>query len=113
METTGTIKSIAETRVVSEKFKKREFVLTVIDNQFEETILFQLSQDRCDILNNSHVGDKVKVHFNLRGRGWTRPADGQVLVFNSLDVWKVEAIEAAASTAAAQLPVDPGTGLPF
>ena len=75
---------------VSEKFKKREFVLTDNAQSYPQTILFQLTQDRCSFIENAKVGDEVTVHFLLKGREWKNP-QGEIKFFNSLDVFKVEA----------------------
>ena len=74
---------------VSEKFKKREFVLTDNAQSYPQTILFQLTQDRCSLIESANVGDEVTVHFLLKGREWKNP-QGEIKFFNSLDVFRVE-----------------------
>ena len=95
METTGKLHTIFETKQVSERFTKREFVLELTDNpKYPQTVLFQLTGDRCAQLDNFKVGDEVMIDFSLRGREWRSP-NGEVKYFNSLDVWKVEPARAA------------------
>lgn len=89
METTGTIKVIEATQVVSDKFKKREFVLTTGDT-YPQHVSFQLTQDKVELLANYQVGDKIKVQFNLRGREWNGPQG--VKYFNSLEAWRIESV---------------------
>lgn len=91
MELTGTIKQIGVIQQVSEKFKKREFVLTDNSSQYPQHILFQMTQDKCALLDSYQVGGQLKVHFNLRGREWTSP-QGEVKYFNSLEAWKLEGV---------------------
>ena len=87
---TGSIKVINETVQISEKFKKREFVVTDNNNEmYPQDIMFQAVQDKCDVLDAYNVGDTVEVSFNLRGREWTNP-QGEVKYFNTLDAWRVE-----------------------
>lgn len=86
---TGTIKAINDTVQVSEKFKKREFVVTDNDEMYPQDIQFQLAQDKCDVLDAYNVGDSITVSFNLRGREWTNP-QGEVKYFNTLDAWRIE-----------------------
>ena len=74
---------------VSEKFKKREFVLTDNAQSYPQTILFQLTQDRCSLIENAKVGDEITVHFLLKGREWKNP-QGEIKFFNSLDVFRIE-----------------------
>lgn len=88
-ELTGSVKLVKDTQVVSEKFKKREFVLTDDSSQYPQYISFQLSQDNVEKLDGVKVGDRITVKFNLRGREWTSP-QGEVKYFNTLDVWFVQ-----------------------
>lgn len=93
-ELKGTLKVIKPTEVVSEKFRKREFVVTENSSQYPQLISFQCAQDKCDLLNNFSEGQDVKVSFNLRGREWAGK-DNVVKYFNSLDAWKIEALSNA------------------
>lgn len=96
MEATGKLHAIFDTKQVSERFTKREFVLEIVDGKFPQTVLFQLTGDRCASLDELAVGDEVRVEFNLRGREWRSP-QGEVKYFNSLDVWRIEPARGAAS----------------
>lgn len=93
----GTVKVKNDTQQISEKFKKREFVVTDASGNYPQDISFQLTQDRTDQLDNVNVNDMVNVSFFIRGREWTSPK-GEVKYFNSLDVWKVEKAGNAAPT---------------
>lgn len=88
---TGFLKVKNQTRQVSEKFKTREFVLTDDAAQYPQTISFQLTQDRCQLIEGAKVGDEITVHFLLKGREWKNP-QGEIKYFNSLDVFRVEKI---------------------
>ena len=95
IETTGKLHTIFETKQVSERFSKREFVLEMTDNpKYPQVVLFQLTGDRCTQLDNLKVGDEVRIDFSLRGREWHSP-QGEVKYFNSLDVWKIEPMRGA------------------
>ena len=90
IEVTGKLHTIYETKQVSERFSKREFVMEMADNpKYPQTVLFQLTGDRCALLDDHKVGDEVRVEFSLRGREWRSP-QGELKYFNSLDVWKLE-----------------------
>ncbi|HLP53723.1 MAG TPA: DUF3127 domain-containing protein [Fluviicola sp.] len=91
----GTLKVKNDTVQVSEKFSKREFVLTDASSMYPQDILFQLTQDKCNLLDAFNVNDQVEVSFNLRGREWTSP-QGEVRYFNTLDAWRLEKVGAAA-----------------
>lgn len=92
IEATGKLHTIFETKQVSDKFTKREFVVELTDNpKYPQTVLFQATGDRCSQLDNLRVGDEVRIEFSLRGREWRSPS-GEVKYFNSLDAWKVEQV---------------------
>ena len=95
METTGRIHALMETQQITERFRKREFVIELGDNpRYPQLVLFQMTGDRCENLDGFSVGDEVKVEFSLRGREWKSP-QGDIKYFNSLDVWTLERTGAA------------------
>jgi hypothetical protein len=96
IEAIGKLHTIFATKQVSERFSKREFVLELADQKFPQTVLFQLTGDRCSQLDQLQVGDQVRVDFSLRGREWRSP-QGELKYFNSLDVWKIEPVRAQQS----------------
>jgi len=101
MEVTGILKVKFDTNVVSERFKKRDFVLTVEPGSpYPQHVTFQLVQDKVSILDSFNVGDEVKVLFNLKGREWTSP-QGEVKYFNTIDAWRMEKVGAGQSQAPA------------
>ena len=90
-EITGTLKAKFDTQVVSDKFKKREFVLTTEGNTpYPQFISMQVTQDRCDLLDKYNEGNELKVSFNLRGREWNGPQG--VKYFNTIEAWRIERI---------------------
>ncbi len=90
IEITGKIHAIYEAKQVTERFRKREFVLELADNpKYPQYVLFQMTGDRCEGLDGFKVGDEVRVDFSLRGREWKSPK-GEVKYFNSLDVWTID-----------------------
>ena len=93
---TGSLKVIKETVQVTEKFSKREFVVTTKDD-YPQEISFQLAQDKCSLLDSFGLGKEIEVSFNLRGREWTDP-QGEVKYFNTLDAWRIEAVGGASVT---------------
>jgi len=86
---TGSVKLIHATAQITEKFSKREFVVTDTTSQYPQDILFQATQDKCSLLDQFQAGDQVEVSFNLRGREWTSP-QGEVKHFNTIEAWRIE-----------------------
>ena len=114
-ELKGVLKVINDTNIISEKFKKREFVLTDDSSDYPQDIALQLTQDNCDKLNNVSVGDRLLVKFNLRGRAWNDPKTGKDRYFNSLDAWFIQKQDENASPTPAPVDMneDDSDGLPF
>ncbi len=84
-EITGKLFKKFETEQKTQSFSAREFVLEVNDSNYMQLLKFQLTQDRCGLLDPFEEGREVKVHFDLRGREW----NGKY--FTNLNAWKLEA----------------------
>ena len=90
MEVIGTIKLINSTQnICANNFKKREIVVTTDEENYPQPLSLEFTQDKCDLLNNFQVGQRVKVSLNLRGREWINP-QGEAKYFNTLQGWKIE-----------------------
>jgi hypothetical protein len=101
MEVTGQLKVKFDTQKVSDKFQKREFVLaTDLSTPYPQFVSFQVTQDKCSMLDTFNQGDEIKVQFNLRGREWNGPQG--IKYFNTLEAWRIEKVAAGSSSAPAQ-----------
>jgi hypothetical protein len=102
MEVTGQLKVKGEVQQVSDKFKKRDFVVTVDPtSQYPQHISIQLTQDKCNLIDSFNLGDELKVHINLRGREWKSP-QGEIKYFNTIEAWRIEGQTKGASAPVAQ-----------
>jgi hypothetical protein len=106
-EVTGKLLAKYDTQTVSDRFKKREFVLELTEdingNTYTNYAKMQLVQNKCELLDRYKEGDMVKVNFNIKGNRWER--DGKVNYITNLDAWRIEAATAGSqghSMAAAQ-----------
>ena len=112
----GEIKVIGDTVQVTEKFKKRAFVLIDDSSQYPQFISFQLGQDNCELIDGFQVGQRIEVNFNLRGREW-KDKNRIIKYFNTLDVWRL--VYEESSTETPPIPTllesdeDDGETLPF
>mgnify|MGYP003327119064 CR=1 FL=1 len=97
LEVTGKLIAKYDVQQVSEKFKKREFVIELAEeingNVYTNFAKMQLVQNKCDIIDRYNEGDQVKVSFNIKGNRWER--DGKVNYITNLDAWRVESANAA------------------
>ena len=89
MEIKGKIKKISETTEISDRFRKREFIIEYSNNpEYPQFIQFEMVQDRCEFLDQFKEGQQVEIFFDLRGREWTSP-QGEIKYFNTLQAWKI------------------------
>jgi hypothetical protein len=94
-ELTGKLIEKFDITQVSDTFKKREFVIERVENtsggmEFTDQIKFQLTQDRCGLIDSMDINDEIRVSFNIRGRRWVK--DDRVSYFTNLEAWKIEKI---------------------
>lgn len=82
-EIEGTLHKIFDIESKSSSFQTREFVITT-EGTYPQFVKFQLTQDKCSIIDGCQEGEKIKVSFDLRGREW------QGKYFTNLNAWKVE-----------------------
>lgn len=101
MEVTGQLKLKYDTQKVSDKFQKRDFVLaTDLSTPYPQFVSFQVTQDKCTMLDSFNQGDEIKVQFNLRGREWNGPQG--IKYFNTLEAWRIEKVSDGQSSTPAQ-----------
>jgi len=100
MELKGKVHEIGALQQVSETFKKRDLIIEYAENPtYPEYIRFEALQDKTALFDSLKTGDDVEVSFNLRGRPWTDKT-GKVSYFNSLVVWRINALTNSAGAAA-------------
>jgi hypothetical protein len=93
LEIQGTIHVISKEQQVSEKFRKRDFVLHVANEtnpQYDDFIQLQMSQDKCNKLDEVEVGYEVKVFVNIRGKEYSKKDGSGMGYFNTLEAWKID-----------------------
>lgn len=84
----GILKRVGNIETVgTNNFTKRTFVIETKE-RYPQSLEFQLTKDRVDIVDVYHIGEEMEVHFNLRGRDWTNP-QGEIKTFNTLECWKL------------------------
>ncbi len=96
----GKLHKIFDTEQKSEKFRAREFVIEVNDGKYPQMVKFQLTQDKCEAIDEHSEGQQITVHFDLRGREWNDK------YFTNLNAWRIESAEAGTSAAPPQSDAD-------
>lgn len=94
----GTVKVVGELQQISEKFSKRELVITETAGQYPQHIPVEFLQDKTSLLDPFAAGDEVTVTCYVNGREWTG-RDGVTKHFLSLKGDRIERMGAAAPNA--------------
>lgn len=104
LEVSGKLIAKYETVQVSEKFKKREFVIELTEeingNNYTNFAKFQAVQTKCDMLDRFNIGDAIKVSFNVKGNSYVDKKDGSTKYITNLDSWRVESAGVASTSTA-------------
>jgi hypothetical protein len=106
-EIEGKLHKKFETESKTPTFQAREFVIVISEDNYPQYIKFQLTQDRCALIDDYEEGKPIKVHFDLRGREWNDK------YFTNLNAWRLEKVDTAPEEKNApakgdpQLPVEP------
>lgn len=73
---TGRVAEVYQILRVNERFRKREFVIEHKDatggQAYVDFIKFQLTQDKCEIIDETWLREEVTVTFNIRGNKWEK-----------------------------------------
>lgn len=79
----GRIHKIFDTEQKTATFQAREFVIEVQEGQYPQMVKFQLTQDKCSLVDDYREGEQVVVDFDLRGREWNDK------YFTNLNAWRI------------------------
>lgn len=103
-ELTGKLAAKMEIVQRSETFKTREFVIEKTEDingrSITNYIKFQCVQDKTTMPDRFHLGDDVKVFFNIKGSRWSK--DGREGYITNLDAWKMETVKMNATGASGE-----------
>jgi hypothetical protein len=92
-----------DTQKKTETFSTREFVIETLET-YPQFIKFQMTQDKCALLDDYAENSMVKVNFDIRGREW----QGKYLT--NLNAWRLEKVGSNAAPTAEAMPVDEAFG---
>lgn len=93
MNIQGKLTEVYDEKQITDKFKKREFVIEYAENaQYPQFIKFELMQNNCDLISEFKKGEFLDVHFDLKGKPWTNK-EGVTTYFTSLNAWKIQRAE--------------------
>ena len=81
---------------ITENFQKRNLIVEYAENpQYPQFISFEVTQKRCDYLDDLNPGDLVEVTFDIKGRKYQK--NGETRYFNSLQAWRISKFDSLPS----------------
>jgi len=89
----GIIVEIGREEKKSDKLKIQTLVIRTND-EYPQYIVFEAANAKCDLLKSLFVNEVVTVHFDMKGKPWSKP-DGGTKYFQSNSLWKID-VESAA-----------------
>ena len=93
MQAEGKLIEKTETVQVTDRLKKKEFVIEITERIKDITITsyarFTLLQSRCDIIDPYRLGDNITVSFNLKGY---KTKDEKPKYCNVLEAWRISPV---------------------
>jgi len=93
-EIEGVVKVVEDMQTFDSGFTKREFVVTT-EEDYPQDVKLECVKDRCSLLDNVSVGDRVMAAFNLRGNEY----NGRYYV--NLQAWRLSKLEDGSNAKAA------------
>jgi single-strand DNA-binding protein len=102
-DATGKLKVIFDTQTFPSGFTKREFVLTIGDENYPQDVKFELIKDKCTWLDNFQQDQEVTVSFDIRGNEYKDK------YYVNLNCWKIVGAGQGAAPSQAAAPAAPAT----
>ena len=88
-QVSGEIIEIYDVKIISDNFKKREFILKHAPNpEYPDYLKLEVVQNKTDLLDKYKVGQEVVVDINLKGKKWEKGEKSGY--FNSLQAWRIQ-----------------------
>ena len=108
---TGTVHSIGDVQIITEKFSKRDVIvqhdeLATNGQTYIQHIMVEATGSSLDFWDDVGIGDTVSVRCRIRGKLYNRRDTGLESSFTSLSGWRVDVIERAGP------PLDKSTSAP-
>jgi hypothetical protein len=84
IEIKGTVKVLNLTEQVTDKFAKKEVIVTIDqDSKYPQDISIQAINDKISLLDSVEVGDSVTMKVNINGK------ESKGRYYNSLTLWTI------------------------
>lgn len=91
-ELNGTLHDVTPTQQITDKFKKRDFILEIPNGNYTDHIKCELTQDSCSKLDNARIGNQIYAKCAVKGRLYKRK-DGTQGQMNSIVAYDVQIVQ--------------------
>lgn len=92
---TGTLYDVAKVNNISDRFRKREFVIAIEergrDQSWTNYVRLQLENKDVLMIDQFKIGDEIEVTFDIKGSKAEKM--GETLFFTNLKAWKIELVD--------------------
>ncbi len=92
---TGTLYDIGRVNNISDRFRKREFVIAIEekgrDQSWVNYIKLQLENKDVLMIDQFKIGDEIEVTFDIRGSKAEKL--GETIFFTNLKAWRIELVD--------------------
>lgn len=89
VELNGTLHEVYPTQQITDKFKKRDFIVEIPNGNYLQHIKCELTNDNCAKLDGVRIGSQIKAKCDLRGKIYVKK-DGTKGQMNSVVAWQIE-----------------------
>jgi single-strand DNA-binding protein len=93
VELNGTLHEVYPTQQITDKFKKRDFILEIPNGNYLQHIKCEATGNTCEKLDGVRIGSQVFAKCDLRGRIYQKK-DGTKGQMNSLVAWEIKSEQA-------------------
>lgn len=83
----GELIQVFNTKQITEKFRKREFVIKT-NELYPQELILQLTQDKTDLIEGVKLGETVEVSVNVNGASYVNK-EGEKRWFINLTAWNI------------------------
>lgn len=94
VELSGTLHEVFPTQQITDKFKKRDFIIEIPNGNYLQHIKCEATGNTCEKLNGLRIGSQIKAKCDLRGRIYQKK-DGSKGQMNSIVAWQIDSEQAS------------------
>lgn len=88
----GKLYEVKPTQQITDKFRKREFIIECANGMYQEHIKIDATQNACEKLDNAKIGNQIYVKCALKGRFYNKK-DGTKGHMNTINAYEIDVVK--------------------